>query len=133
MKSVKLLSDNGDAFFIPLAAARLSEVLGSEIECQNDDENSDSDGGVGLESHETNDSCMTSTIAANRVSSIVLRKVADFLTYYVTEEEMTNFEPPFATENICDIVQEWYAEFITVNVDRVLLLDLISVANFLVG
>ena len=151
MSTIKLLSENGEIFIIPIAAARLSEVLHAEIECldsnsNDDNDDSDDDGGDahdGRGKHRQVDSTNNkstppipplSSHTTQRLSSAVLRKIADFVTHYVTEAEMSPLEPPFASEDMYDIVQpRWYADFITVGVDHALLLDIISAANYLVS
>ena len=71
-------------------------------------------------------------LTTRRIRSKTLQKVTDFMKYY-DEEEMIPIFPPFTTENIEDIVQKWYADFISVGVDHSLLLDIISASNFLVS
>jgi hypothetical protein len=127
MKTIKLLGSNCEEFLIPLAATTISEVLLSEIECHEED--------FGADDH-NDDVCVAAlSLTSNKViTPAALRKVADFVTHYVTEEELTPFEPPFTSKNLDDIVKEqWYRDFITDGVDRMLLLDLIAAANFLVS
>jgi hypothetical protein len=150
MKTVKLLSQSDEEFYIPLAATRLSEALNAEIECHYDEDDDDhsSTSGAGDEGHGSNvtdvvtvNGCKgkhfrgkcsaTLSLTANeKVTSAALGKVADFLTHYETVEVMLSFEPPFTSEDIQDIVQQWYADFISV--DKILLLDILAAANFLV-
>lgn len=149
MKTVKLLSQSDEEFYIPLAATRLSEALNAEIECHYDEDDDDhsSTSGAGDECHGsdltdvvTGNGCKgkhfrgkcsaTLSLTANeKVTSAALDKVADFLTHYETVEVMLSFEPPFTSEDIQDIVQQWYADFISV--DKILLLDILAAANFL--
>ncbi|KAL7521111.1 hypothetical protein ACHAWX_005805 [Stephanocyclus meneghinianus] len=125
MKTIKLLGSDCEEFEIPLAATTISDVLQSEIECHEDD--------FGPDGHNDDVCVATLSLTCNKlITSAALRKVAAFVTHYVTEEEMTPFEPPFTSENLDDIVKEqWYRDFITIGVDRMLLLDLIAAANFL--
>ncbi|EED95614.1 hypothetical protein THAPSDRAFT_267929 [Thalassiosira pseudonana CCMP1335] len=125
MKTVKLLSQSDEEFYIPLAATRLSEALNAEIECHYDEDDDDhsSTSGAGDECHGSD---LTDVVT---VTSAALDKVADFLTHYETVEVMLSFEPPFTSEDIHDIVQQWYADFISV--DKILLLDILAAANFL--
>lgn len=127
MKTIKLLGSDCEEFEIPLAATTISDVLLSEIECHEDD--------FGPDGHNDDVCVATLSLTCNKlITPAALRKVAAFVTHYVTEEEMTPFEPPFTSENLDDIVKEqWYRDFITIGVDRMLLLDLIAAANFLVS
>ncbi|KAL7447306.1 hypothetical protein ACHAXM_010834 [Skeletonema potamos] len=125
VKTVKLISKEGDAFEIPISCCRLSEVIDCELECHSSDEDKPNN-----DEQDENDSCVTLSLTASRIHSPALRKVADFLMHFEVEE-MTSFEPPFTSENIEEIVQKWFADFITEGVDHSLLLDIISAANFL--
>ena len=125
MKTIKLLGCDSDEYYIPLAATAISEVLHAEVECQVDDYDDSDDG----------DECVAtlSLICNKEITSAALSKVAAFLGHYV-EEEMTPFEPPFISNRIFDIVKEqWYALFITANVNHSLLLEILAAANFLVS
>mmetsp|Transcript_8333 Transcript_8333/g.12397 ORF Transcript_8333/g.12397 Transcript_8333/m.12397 type:complete len:197 (+) Transcript_8333:56-646(+) len=125
VKKVKLISIEGDAFQIPISCCHLSEVINCELECHSsEDEDASNDAQNGT------DSCITLSLTASKIHSSALRKVADFMMHF-EEEEMTSFSPPFTTENIGEIVQQWYADFITSGVDHSLLTDIIAAANFL--
>eukprot|EP00984_Skeletonema_dohrnii_P016076 scaffold7061_cov137-Skeletonema_dohrnii-CCMP3373.AAC.3 len=125
VKNVKLISIEGDAFQIPISCCHLSEVINCELECHSsEDEDASNDAQNGT------DSCITLSLTASKIHSSALRKVADFMMHF-EEEEMTSFSPPFTTENIGEIVQQWYADFITSGVDHSLLTDIIAAANFL--
>ncbi|KAL3803888.1 hypothetical protein HJC23_004050 [Cyclotella cryptica] len=125
MKTIKLLGNNCEEVVIPLAATTISEVLLSEIECHEEN--------LAADDYDDNACVASLSLTRNKeITSAALRKVADFLTHYATCGEMTPFEPPFTSANLKDIVKEkWYRDFITVGVDRKLLLDLIAAANFL--
>lgn len=128
VKNVKLISIEGDAFQIPISCCHLSEVINCELECHSsEDENGSSD-----EAQNGTDSFITLSLTASKIHSSALRKVADFMMHF-EEEEMTSFSPPFTTENLGEIVQQWYADFITSGVDHSLLTDIIAAANFLVS
>eukprot|EP00985_Skeletonema_marinoi_P001653 scaffold665_cov148-Skeletonema_marinoi.AAC.9 len=125
VKNVKLISIEGDAFQIPISCCQ-SEVINCELECHSsEDENGSSD-----EAQNGTDSFITLSLTASKIHSSALRKVADFMMHF-EEEEMTSFSPPFTTENLGEIVQQWYADFITTGVDHSLLTDIIAAANFL--
>ena len=127
--TVKLVSEDGCAFCIPISCCRLSEVIHSELECQEEASQDDSDEATRNQNNASQ--CITLSLTTSRIHSSTLRKVAEFLTHY-EKEEMTSFEPPFDSEDIEEIVgQKWYANFISV--EHSLLIDIISAANFLVS
>ncbi len=128
VKNVKLISVEGDAFEIPLSCCHLSEVIHCELECHSSEDEDEPSNGA----QDGTDSCITLSLTASRIHSSALRKVADFMIHF-GEEEMTPFSPPFTTENLAEIVQKWYADFITIGVDHSLLKDIIAAANFLVS
>ncbi|KAL7496495.1 hypothetical protein ACHAWT_004716 [Skeletonema menzelii] len=125
VKTVQLISVEGDAFQVPLSCCHLSEVIYCELECHSDDEDEPKN-----ETQNGTNSCLTLSLTASRIRSSALQKVTDFLIHF-EEEEMIPFSPPFSTENLGEIVQKWYADFITLGVDHSLLTDIISAANFL--
>jgi S-phase kinase-associated protein 1 len=64
------------------------------------------------------------------VSGDILAKVVEYCNHYQMVEEMIQFESPFKSNVLSDIVtQTWYAEFI--DVDRKIIFGLISAANYL--
>jgi len=125
VKTVKLISVEGDAFEIPFSCCHLSEVINCELDCHSSEDEDESKNEA-----DGTDSCITLSMTASRIRSSALRKVTDFMIHF-KEEEMTPISPPFATENLGEIVQTWYADFITIGVDHSLLTDLIAAANFL--
>ena len=62
------------------------------------------------------------------VKAQVLRKVIEFCEHHL-EEPMTEIEKPLKSQNMGDVVQSWYAEF--VNLEQVLLFELILAANYM--
>lgn len=128
VKTVKLISVEGDAFEIPFSCCHLSEVINCELECHSSEDEDERN----REVQDGTDSCITLSLTASRIHSSALRKVTEFLIHF-EEEEMFPFSPPFTTENLGEIVQKWYADFITTGVDHSLLTDIISAANFLVS
>ena len=127
-KTVELISIEGDTFQIPLSCCRSSEVINCELECHSSDDETEPNN----EAQNGTNSCITLSLTASRIHSSALQKVTDFMIHY-EEEAMTPFSPPFATENLGEIVQKWYADFITTGVDHALLTDIISAADFLVS
>ena len=62
------------------------------------------------------------------VKSTVLQKVIEFCEHH-KEEPMTEIEKPLKSQNMNEVVQKWYADF--VNVEQVLLFELILAANYM--
>lgn len=62
------------------------------------------------------------------VKSQVLQKVIQFCEHHL-EEPMTEIEKPLKSQNMADVVQKWYADF--VDVEQVLLFELILAANYM--
>jgi S-phase kinase-associated protein 1 len=62
------------------------------------------------------------------VKSEVLVKVIEFCEHYIAEP-MTEIEKPLKSNNMAEVVQSWYAEF--VNVEQVMLFELILAANYM--
>lgn len=62
------------------------------------------------------------------VKSEVLRKVIEFCEHHL-KEPMSEIEKPLKSQNMADVVQKWYAEF--VEVEQVLLFELILAANYM--
>jgi len=107
---VKLVSKEGETFEVPLAVARMSELVKTMIddEAEDDDESPD--------------------IPLPNVKADVLKKVIEFCKHH-REEAMNDIEKPLKSANISDVVQKWYADF--VNVEQVLLFELILAANYM--
>lgn len=128
VKTVKLISVEGDAFEIPFSCCHSSEVIHCELECHSSEGEEESNNVA----QNGADSYITLSMTAGRIHSSALRRVADFMIHF-EEEEMSPISPPFATENLGEIVQKWYADFITIGVDHSLLKEIIAAANFLVS
>mmetsp|Transcript_15364 Transcript_15364/g.26681 ORF Transcript_15364/g.26681 Transcript_15364/m.26681 type:complete len:174 (-) Transcript_15364:437-958(-) len=111
--TVKLISKEGDAFEVPLAVATMSELVKS----MNDEEDDDDDGGNAV-----------SEVPLPNVKSEVLKKVIEFCEHHLSEP-MTEIEKPLKSQNMADVVQKWYADF--VDLEQVLLFELILAANYM--
>lgn len=62
------------------------------------------------------------------VKSEVLRKVIEFCEHHL-KEPMSEIEKPLKSQNMGDVVQKWYADF--VEIEQVLLFELILAANYM--
>ena len=62
------------------------------------------------------------------VKAAVLRKVIEFCQHH-REEPMTEIEKPLKSAQMAEVVQKWYADF--VSVEQVLLFELILAANYM--
>jgi S-phase kinase-associated protein 1 len=108
--SLEQVSKDGDQFPVPYAVARMSELVKSMM-----DEDAEEEG----ESIE---------IPLPNVKSQVLRKVIEFCEHHL-QEPMTEIEKPLKSQNMVDVVQKWYADF--VDLEQVLLFELILAANYM--
>ena len=62
------------------------------------------------------------------VKATVLQKVIEFCQHH-KEEPMTEIEKPLKSQNMADVVQKWYADY--VDVEQVVLFELILAANYM--
>ena len=62
------------------------------------------------------------------VKGAVLQKVIEFCTHH-KDEPMTEIEKPLKSQNMADVVQKWYADY--VDVEQVVLFELILAANYM--
>jgi len=108
-KTVHLVSQEGESFDVGLATAKMSELVKTMIDEDNDDE----------EAQE---------IPLPNVKSQILALVIEFVKHYATEP-MTDIEKPLKSANMNEVVQEWYATF--VNVQQETLFELILAANYM--
>ena len=107
--TVNLISAEGDPCPVPLAVAKMSELVKSMM----DEDGEDDD---------------IKEIPLPNVKSQVLRKVIEFCEHHL-QEPMTEIEKPLKSNSMGDVVQKWYAEF--VDVEQVLLFELILAANYM--
>ena len=103
------ISKEGDSFPVPVTVANMSELVKSMM-----DEDADED---------TN-----AEIPLPNVKAEVLRKVIEFCEHHL-QEPMTEIEKPLKSQNMADVVQKWYADF--VDLEQVLLFELILAANYM--
>jgi S-phase kinase-associated protein 1 len=74
------------------------------------------------------DSEEVNEIPLPNVKANVLRKVIEFCEHH-SVEPMTEIEKPLKSQNMADVVQQWYADY--VNIEQVLLFELILAANYM--
>mmetsp|Transcript_26218 Transcript_26218/g.36948 ORF Transcript_26218/g.36948 Transcript_26218/m.36948 type:complete len:175 (+) Transcript_26218:149-673(+) len=114
--TVTLVSKEGDTFSVPTPVAEMSELVKSMMDDDEPDDDDDDNQGSGTE------------IPLPNVKATVLAKVIEFCEHHRTEP-MTEIEKPLKSQNMVDVVQKWYADF--VNVEQVLLFELILAANYM--
>jgi len=112
----KQISNDGRRIDVPLSVARMSEVIGSQI---GDDPDNDDD-----------DTANDNDFPCPKVSGDILQKVVDYCLHYQQEGPMEKIETPLNGETIKEIVKpEWYAQYC--EVDREVMFQLVAAANFL--
>mmetsp|Transcript_3906 Transcript_3906/g.5819 ORF Transcript_3906/g.5819 Transcript_3906/m.5819 type:complete len:167 (-) Transcript_3906:863-1363(-) len=106
--SVSLVSKEGDTFEVPLKVAKMSELVKTMIDDEGDED--------------------VQEIPLPNVKASVLQKVIDFCTHY-KEDPMNEIEKPLRSSVMNEVVQQWYADF--VSVEQVMLFELILAANYM--
>ena len=106
--SVNLVSKEGDTYEVPIAVAKMSELVKTMMDEDGDDD--------------------VAEIPLPNVKAAVLAKVIEFCTHH-RQEPMTEIEKPLKSAVMAEVVQKWYADF--VNVEQVLLFELILAANYM--
>lgn len=105
--TVNLISAEGDSSSVPLAVAKMSELVKSMMDEDDDD---------------------VKEIPLPNVKSQVLHKVIEFCEHHL-KEPMSEIEKPLKSNAMADVVQKWYADF--VDIEQVLLFELILAANYM--
>lgn len=95
----------------------MSELVKSMME-ENEDDDADDD----------EEEKKVTEIPLPNVKAEVLKKVIEFCEHHL-QEPMTEIEKPLKSQNMADVVQEWYANF--VDLEQVLLFELILAANYM--
>mmetsp|Transcript_8274 Transcript_8274/g.12037 ORF Transcript_8274/g.12037 Transcript_8274/m.12037 type:complete len:167 (+) Transcript_8274:99-599(+) len=106
--SVNLVSKEGDSYEVPLHVAKMSELVKTMMDEEGDDD--------------------VQEIPLPNVKATVLQKVIEFCTHH-REEPMNEIEKPLKSAIMSEVVQRWYADF--VSVEQVLLFELILAANYM--
>lgn len=109
--TVTLISKDSEKFTVPISVAQMSQLVKDTMgEDDNEDESNDKE------------------IPLPNVKSEVLAKVVEFCKHYLTEQ-MNEIEKPLKSNNMSEVVQKWYADF--VDVEQVMLFELILAANYM--
>jgi S-phase kinase-associated protein 1 len=114
-RSVNLVSSDGVAFPVPVKVANLSKY----VSMMTDEHFID----------ELNECKETEDIPVMRVSSHLLGIIVKFMHYYA-DDPMVTIEKPIVSDNLCDVVQKWYATFI-LQLDEEVLYDLVNASNYM--
>jgi len=122
---VELISKEGDKFPVTIGVANMSELVKSMMEDKDEDEDDDDDDD---DDDDKKGSGKTTEIPLPNVKSEVLKKVIEFCEHHLSEP-MTEVEKPLKSQNMADVVQKWYADF--VDLEQVLLFELILAANYM--
>ena len=109
-KNVRLVSQEGESYEVPLKTAKMSELVKNMIDEDQDEEE-------------------TQEIPLPNVKSQILSKVIEYTQHYNTVEAMVEIEKPLKSANMHEVVQEWYASYVDVEQD--ILFELILAANYL--
>ena len=95
----------------------MSELVKSMMDDNEDDDDDDED-----------ENEKSTEIPLPNVKSNVLQKVIEFCEQHL-KEPMTEIEKPLKSQNMADVVQKWYADF--VDLEQVMLFELILAANYM--
>mmetsp|Transcript_116389 Transcript_116389/g.228358 ORF Transcript_116389/g.228358 Transcript_116389/m.228358 type:complete len:173 (-) Transcript_116389:237-755(-) len=109
IRTVHLVSQEGESFDVPLSVGKMSELVKTMIDDDQGDE----------EAQE---------IPLPNVKSPILAKVIEFAQHYRIEP-MNEIEKPLKSANMAEVVQDWYSNFIAV--DQEVLFELILAANYM--
>lgn len=124
---IDLISKEGDKFPVVETVAKMSELVKSMMEDKEEDEEDDDDDDDEEGEGSTKEK-KTTEIPLPNVKSEVLKKVIEFCVHHLNEP-MTEIEKPLKSQNMADVVQKWYADF--VDLEQVLLFELILAANYM--
>ncbi len=108
-RMVHLTSGEGESFDVSLAVAKLSGLVKTMIDEEQDEE----------EAQE---------VPLPNVRSPTLAKIVEFCRHFSTEP-MTEIEKPLKSANMQEVVQEWYANFVVMEQEA--LFELILGANYM--
>eukprot|EP00934_Nitzschia_sp_Nitz4_P003989 Nitzschia sp. Nitz4//scaffold27_size158506//120031//120670//NITZ4_002617-RA/size158506-snap-gene-0.204-mRNA-1//1//CDS//3329545539//3979//frame0 len=108
--TINLISKEGDSFPVPVAVANMSELVKTMMDEDDDDDDSPTE------------------IPLPNVKAQVLKKIIEFCEHHL-QEPMAEIEKPLKGQNMADVVQKWYADF--VDLDQVLLFEIILAANYM--
>ena len=106
---VNLVSQEGNSVKISLENAIISKLVEIMIDDEKDEEE-------------------IQEIPLPAVKTVILGKIVEFMNHY-NAEPMKEITKPIKSNNMSEVVQEWYANF--VNIDQEVLFELILAANFM--
>lgn len=109
-KKVCLVSTEGDSFEVTLGVARMSELVKTMIDDDQDDQDDNQE------------------IPLPNVKSTVLSKVIEFCGHHFNNP-MADIEKPLKSPDMHDIVSDWDANF--VDIEQELLFEMILAANYM--
>mmetsp|Transcript_28523 Transcript_28523/g.69400 ORF Transcript_28523/g.69400 Transcript_28523/m.69400 type:complete len:187 (+) Transcript_28523:129-689(+) len=115
----KLISKEGEEHVVSVTVATMSELVKSMMEDHEEEDDDDDD---------DDEEKKITEIPLPNVKAEVLKKVIEFCEHHL-EEPMTEIEKPLKSQNMADVVQKWYADF--VDLEQVLLFELILAANYM--
>lgn len=104
---MELVSEEGKVLSVPKKVALLSKMIKEAVEDDDDDDQA---------------------VPCPNVKYSILSKIMDYNKYYL-ENKMTEIEKPLKSQNLNEIVDEWYAKFI--DVEQEMLFQVILGANYL--
>ena len=104
--SLKLMSQEHEAFEVPKKVALMSELVKTMVEGDKDEKE----------------------IPLPNVKSAVLTKVVEYMRYHC-DKPADEIEKPLKSANMAEVVSQWDADF--VDVDQELLFELILAANYM--
>jgi len=108
-RTVHLVSQEGESFDVPMNVAKMSELVKTMIDEEQDEE----------EAQE---------IPLPNVKSSILAKIIEFMQHHKIEA-MNDIEKPLKSANMAEVVQDWYSSYISV--EQEILFELILAANYM--
>ena len=103
----------------------VKSMMGDKDEDEDDNDNDEEEEGA-----DKKPSSKTTEIPLPNVKSEVLKKVIEFCEHHLAEP-MTEVEKPLKSQNMADVVQKWYANFVKLEQVWLFELILILVANYM--
>ena len=118
---VDLVSSDGSAFEVAKQVAAQSELVKVMLKPAQDEEEDDEDSEGENETKQE--------IPLPNVDAATLSKIVEFLNYHHHNGPSREIEKPLHSYNLCEVVDEWDANFIDIEHER--LFELIVAANYM--